>query len=325
MSETNGIERDESENLDKLAAALAKAQASMTHADKSREAPVTKDGTVKRRYATLADVMDASRPHLNANGLSVSQHVSNGNGSIIVTSWLLHESGQWMRSRFAMPRSESNNVSVPQALGISISYARRYAWAALTGVAVEDDDGADGSANKAKRERSETREAPKGEDGGKAPLAFPNYGKAAGQAIQGAALKDLEFYLNGVLKGLEDPKKERFKASNEAMAAAIRAEIGRQQGSAAPESNVKSVYEQAGLLIAGAEAPGKVDQVLQRAEGKVTLEQLAELSGLGRRRKLELAAKAPSVPDPDPNNGAEIDEAPSWEYPHGGTEPGSEG
>lgn len=103
MSENAGVDADESPERDKLAAALAKAQGAMTHADPSRTAKITKDGTAKRRYATLADVMDAGRPALAANGLAVIQHPSGGAGGLVLTTWLIHESGQWMRSRLSVP------------------------------------------------------------------------------------------------------------------------------------------------------------------------------------------------------------------------------
>jgi hypothetical protein len=226
VSETHGVEADESPQLDKLAAALAKAQAAVAHADPSRTAKITKDGTAKRKYATLADVMDAGRPALAANGLAVVQHPSGGEGGLVLTSWLLHESGQWMRSRLSVPYAASQAMSETQALGSAITYCRRYAYAAICGVAVEDDDAE--STKSAEDGQGNTTEAVP------LPTTFPPFGKGQGQPIAGAQVSELEWYAARMREGIVDPEKARFKGKNEAMLKAIEAELARQRG-ATPE------------------------------------------------------------------------------------------
>jgi hypothetical protein len=49
----------------------------------------------------------------------------------------MHTSGQWISSVFSMPVSKHD----AQAVGSAITYARRYALAAVVGIAPEDDDG----------------------------------------------------------------------------------------------------------------------------------------------------------------------------------------
>ena len=50
---------------------------------------------------------------------------------------LIHASGQWLSNTFTMPVSKAD----AQGVGSAITYARRYALAAMVGVAPEDDDG----------------------------------------------------------------------------------------------------------------------------------------------------------------------------------------
>lgn len=65
---------------------------------------------------------------------------------------------------------------------------------------------------------------------GDEPTNFPNYGKAKGAAIVGAALKDLEFYANGCRKSLADASKSKWHGKEQALLNAIMAEIHRQNG-----------------------------------------------------------------------------------------------
>jgi hypothetical protein len=265
MSDTEaamGVECDESERLDKLAEALAKAQVAMKHADPSREAGVTRDSNKKRKYATLADVMDAARPALSANGLSVVQHPSTGRGSIILTTWLLHESGQWMRSRLELPRHEASNMPIIWAMGTALSYARRYAYAAIVGVAVEDDDAqsaevADEAHEEAKRERQSR---------GSAPTTFPPFGKAKGAPISGASVEHLEWYLARARESLADPDKAKWHARESALIGAIEAELGRQRKTAPEEAVARKEVVTAAMAMSPQEAGVYYAQLVQAAK-----------------------------------------------------------
>ena len=50
---------------------------------------------------------------------------------------LLHESGQWIKSRLKMPIEKAT----AQAIGSTITYGRRYGLSAMVGIAQYDDDG----------------------------------------------------------------------------------------------------------------------------------------------------------------------------------------
>jgi hypothetical protein len=135
----------QSDSLANLAAALCKAQAEMKNAIKDANNPF-----FHSKYADLASVVEASRPFLVKNGLSVVQCTD---GDWLWTM-LLHESGEWIKGRIELkPMRQEKGVGWveskdPQSYGSCITYARRYALAALVGVATEDDDGNAASGNK---------------------------------------------------------------------------------------------------------------------------------------------------------------------------------
>jgi hypothetical protein len=130
---------------DTIDAALARAQTDMTHPKKTKVNP-----HFKSDYADLADVLNAVRPALNAEGIAVVQTVEAGE---LVTE--LRRNGETIRSSIPL------NLDVkPQELGSQLSYLRRYALSAIAGVASESDD--DGNAASAAPKRTQTRTAASG-------------------------------------------------------------------------------------------------------------------------------------------------------------------
>jgi|TARA_R100001443_G_scaffold1969_2_gene6772 hypothetical protein len=122
-----------SDNLDKLAVALCKAQSEMKGAEKKSTNPFFNSG-----YADLHTVIEASVPYLNKHGIAVIQ----GNdgekpGEFYVTTMLLHESGQWIKSKLRMPIEKAT----AQSIGSTITYGRRYGLSAIAGISQYDDDG----------------------------------------------------------------------------------------------------------------------------------------------------------------------------------------
>lgn len=121
-----------SESIAALAAALAKAQGTMRHALKDSVNP-----HFRNRYADLASVLDAVREPLAANGLAVVQLAADDEHGAAVETVLMHSSGEWISSRLALPVSKAD----AQGYGSALTYARRYALAAICGIAQDDDDG----------------------------------------------------------------------------------------------------------------------------------------------------------------------------------------
>lgn len=124
---------EKSEQINELATALAKAQATMGNAKKSSNNPF-----FKSKYADLAEVLDTCREALSTNNLSVTQLVGTVvNNSVELTTVLMHSSGQWISStcNFSLTKVD------PQSIGSCITYMRRYSLAAMVGIAQADDDG----------------------------------------------------------------------------------------------------------------------------------------------------------------------------------------
>jgi hypothetical protein len=121
-----------SPSIGALAAALAKAQGELRHAQKDRE-----NQHFKSRYADLASVIDAVREPLSKNGLSYTQLPSSSPDGVVLTTILLHTSGEWVTSHLTVPLTKRD----AQGVGSALTYARRYALASMVGIAQEDDDG----------------------------------------------------------------------------------------------------------------------------------------------------------------------------------------
>jgi hypothetical protein len=113
-------------------AAYVKFSGEVENAEKNKSNP-----HFKSVYADLAAAMNACRETLAANGLAVMQHALTGQGNVTITTILAHTSGQYVSSELTL-RPLKNE---PQPLGSAITYARRYAYMAITGIAAEDDDG----------------------------------------------------------------------------------------------------------------------------------------------------------------------------------------
>jgi hypothetical protein len=111
--------------------ALAKLQAELPK--------IGKGGTAQYgKYADLADVSKEVLPRLGSLGLAFTAKPTMADGSFVLAYSLVHVSGEREDGFYPLP---SNGTS--QQLGSAITYARRYALCAVTGVAPdEDDDGA---------------------------------------------------------------------------------------------------------------------------------------------------------------------------------------
>lgn len=132
----------ESNNVNEIAAAFAKAQAEFR--------AISKDTSgYNYKYATLEDILSMVTPVLTRHGLSISQFMDRDN---ILHTRLRHSSGQWFESqvKFVDPKIEElvtkdgKTKSYMQAWGGNRTYMRRYELCALLGIQPggEDDDGA---------------------------------------------------------------------------------------------------------------------------------------------------------------------------------------
>jgi hypothetical protein len=127
-----GIEM--STELDKLAPALAKAQAEIRKAAKNARNP-----HLRNRYADLESVLDVVRPVAASHGLSFPCFPVCRDGRAGVRWMLLHASGQWMSGEVLHDVGSSKGLKPAQADGVCISYAKRYAASAVFSVSTGDD------------------------------------------------------------------------------------------------------------------------------------------------------------------------------------------
>lgn len=139
-----------------LAKALAEFQADLPEIVKTETAEV-KDNQGRHlysyNYADLARVSKIVLPRLAKFGLSFSAKPTlNPEGKFVLAYVLRHTSGEEDEGTYPL------TGSTPQMLGGAITYARRYALCAVTGVAPEADD--DDAAAASQREQ---REPPRGQ------------------------------------------------------------------------------------------------------------------------------------------------------------------
>jgi hypothetical protein len=137
-----------SDVIAELAKALCKMQSQMEVAKRASENPFFKSS-----YADLASVWKAIQKPMTDNGLCFTQRVWRDGELVIVTTDLMHTSGEYMRSDVAlkipvMMNKEGKFYEDPQKLGSIVTYLRRYALAAIVGLAVEgEDDDAEGASS----------------------------------------------------------------------------------------------------------------------------------------------------------------------------------
>ncbi|WP_130807670.1 ERF family protein [Senegalia massiliensis] len=123
---------NKSESIKNLAIALSKFQAEITNPANTATNPF-----FKSKYAPLNDVLNNVRPILSKHGLSVVQAPAGDGENIVVTTLLIHESGEWIESEPLVLKADKPTA---QGAGSAITYARRYALSAILGISSEDDD-----------------------------------------------------------------------------------------------------------------------------------------------------------------------------------------
>jgi hypothetical protein len=126
-----------SQEIDKLSAALAKAQAKLVNPKRNR---TVSTGKYSYSYATLDTIFDGIRPVLAEVEVTPSQGTKNTDGRWDLVTRLTHSSGQWQETDVPLPYSGHSDA---QVLGSALSYAKRYGLTAALGIASEEDD--DGS------------------------------------------------------------------------------------------------------------------------------------------------------------------------------------
>jgi len=130
--EIGGFSHRWSDPANEIFGALAKAQAGIKNAIRESTNP-----HFRSRYADLASVKEACWESLTAAGIAVVQMPINDGPNIGVVTLFAHGSGQWIEGTVYVAPTKYD----AQGVGSVITYLRRYALAAMAGVAPDDDDG----------------------------------------------------------------------------------------------------------------------------------------------------------------------------------------
>lgn len=115
-----------------LFSALAQAQAELENASKNAA-----NLHFKSKYADLAEVLNTVRPVLAKHKIAVFQSTGFDGSMVSVETVLAHASGGLVSSCASCVPAKTD----AQGVGAATTYLRRYALAAMCGVAQEDDDG----------------------------------------------------------------------------------------------------------------------------------------------------------------------------------------
>jgi hypothetical protein len=119
-----------------LATSLLMAQKNLKPAPKDHDNPF-----FNSRYADLGACMDAVKEAYNAEDIAVIQRPLDTDGTTIcIETMLIHSSGEYISGILRLKPIKAD----PQGLGSCLTYARRYALGAITGLVTEEDD--DGNA-----------------------------------------------------------------------------------------------------------------------------------------------------------------------------------
>lgn len=105
---------------------------------KNKDTGAFTGGTIEFKYAELAQILDATRDALAANGLTFLQPVDEQAGIITIHSILAHKDGGMVIGRLPVTGTDMKNF------GGNITFLRRYAAGPILGVASEDDADEDG-------------------------------------------------------------------------------------------------------------------------------------------------------------------------------------
>lgn len=138
-----------SESIAAIAPALLAAQKTVANVAKSATNP-----HFKSKYVPLDELLPACKAALNEQGVVFIQGTEpSESGEVLhLTTRLLHSSGEWIESTLTMKPVKAD----PQGIGSCITYARRYALAAICGVASEEDDDANAASTEPAKSKPAT-------------------------------------------------------------------------------------------------------------------------------------------------------------------------
>lgn len=219
---------EQSESIVNLATAIVGAQGSTHLAAKDCTNPF-----FGSRYASLASCWDALTPWREW-GIAITQSPAEAPaGYIAIETQLTHgASGEWMRSRLVLPLAQST----AQAAGSCLSYGRRYALCAMTGLVADehDDDGNAASHN----HEEKIAPNPIAKNAPSHPALTPSlgvptlqFGKHVGLALDNTAIPRgyLQWLLESTESKIDTAARVKFRAVDEQLIIDLKTEICRRE------------------------------------------------------------------------------------------------
>jgi hypothetical protein len=123
----------QSQELGELATAWAKAQAEMPVITLDKQVSYK---NINFEYASLSNIIHATKPILAKHGLSILQFPSSNGETVTVGTRILHISGQFIDSEVTATLA---NPKDPKELGSMVSYLRRYSYGSICAIALDGD------------------------------------------------------------------------------------------------------------------------------------------------------------------------------------------
>lgn len=146
---------NKSDSIAKLATALVRVQAELKPVFFNAVNPF-----LHNQYATLGALIEASVPVLSKHGLAITQLTTSGINQVGVTTVLLHESGEYIETTTVLNLDSNKGKSLAQEAGSTITYLRRYSWAAILGLYAEEDTDGNGRGTEQRSEPKVSEDKP---------------------------------------------------------------------------------------------------------------------------------------------------------------------
>lgn len=124
---------EKTQSIVNLVKALIKAQQGFAALEKSKTA---KYASSTYLYADLDDMKKATMPSLEKNGLTLNFFPSNINGVPHLEALLVHESGEYIQSRYPITPDKAGL----QGVGAAFTYLKRYFWGSILSLYEDEND-----------------------------------------------------------------------------------------------------------------------------------------------------------------------------------------
>jgi len=125
--------RNRSEQIDQIAEALAKVQASMPAPEKNKHGN-------RGSYADLESMLSTAKKTCSEHGIAIYQHYQMNSGHIFLHSTLIHTSGQWLNSTLLADPIEDPKLSYWQCRTLGFTYTKKHHLEAQLGMRGDVED-----------------------------------------------------------------------------------------------------------------------------------------------------------------------------------------